>query len=130
MEMYFYILPNGKSKGWREIMFITRKFLYEVGRRSPMARMAMVQAGDRNRIKALKNFLISVGACEITYKEAENLGLEIRKKKYSFSTVCLSYVLLDAQDFDSFKPLKNSVDLEVAHIRNGLIGIRKGQRDD
>lgn len=111
-------------------MFITRKFLDEAGRRSPMARMAIVQAGDRNRIKALKNFLISVGACEITYKEAESLGLEIRKKKYSFSTVCLSYVLMDAQDFDSFKPLKNPVDLEVAHIRNGLIGIRRGQRDD
>ena len=105
-------------------MLITKKFLDDVGRRSPMAREAMVQAGDKNRVKALKNFLVSIGSCEITHEDARNLNLPVFKKKYSFSSTHLIYVLLPPPVFARFKRLANSIDLEIAHIRNGLIGIQ------
>ena len=108
-------------------MLITEQFLNDAGRRSPMARAAMVQAGDKNRVKSLINFLISIGACEITYGEVEFLGLPVYKKNYSFLAEPLIYVLLEPKDFVSFKSLDNPVALEVAHIRNGLIGIQRRQ---
>ena len=111
-------------------MLITQRFLDDVGRRSPMARAAMAQAGDKIRIKAMINVLVTSGACEIKYEEAEALKLPVYEKKYSFLAEPLVYVLLNAVDFARFKPLNNSIALEVAHIRNGLIGIRKRLNDD
>jgi hypothetical protein len=108
-------------------MLITKKFLDDTGRRSLIARAAMVQAGDKNRIKALKNFLISVGACEMTFDDAKTLNLPLCKKQYSFLTSPMTFVLLDAANFKRFKPLKNGVALEIAHARNGLIGIQRKQ---
>jgi hypothetical protein len=94
-----------------------------------MVRRAMIQAGDKHRVEALKMFLISVGSCEITHDDITALGLTVYKKKYRFCAEPLVYVLLDADTFARFKPLTNDIDLEVAHIRNGVIGIRKGGGD-
>ena len=106
-------------------MFITKKFLDTAGRHSPEVRSAMVQAGDKNRIKALKSFLISIGVCEITFEDVKNFNLTVQERKYSFSTVVLTYAFLENEYFNRFKRLENPVLLEIAHIRNGLIGIRK-----
>jgi hypothetical protein len=107
-------------------MYITKKFVDSAGGpRSPIVRHAMVQAGDKHRVEALKMFLISVGCCEITFDDIKTLGLSVYKKKYKFCAASLIYVLLDAETFSRFKPLTNDVDLEVAQIRNGVIGIRR-----
>jgi hypothetical protein len=108
-------------------MYITKKFVESAGGpRSPMVRHAMVQAGDKHRVEALKMFLISVGCCEITRDDIDVLGLTVYEKKYRFCAAPLIYVLLDAENFERFKPLTNDIDLEAAHIRNGVIGIRRG----
>ena len=106
-------------------MLITKEFLDKAGRRSPLAREAMLQAGDKLRVEALKQFLLSVGSCEITLDEARNLGLPIREKKYCFMADSITYVLLNDGIFKHYKPLTNAVDLQVAHVRNGIIGIRE-----
>jgi hypothetical protein len=113
-------------------MHITKKFIELAGGpRSPLVRSAMVQAGNKHRIEALKKFLISVGACEITPDDIDILDLTVREKKYGFCGEPLTYVLLDDETFSMFKPLTNEIDLEVARVRNGVIGIRyritKGQ---
>ena len=106
-------------------MLITKKFLDDVGHRSPIARGAMVQAGDKVRIKALKDALISIGACEITQKDVEILNLPIYKRKYSFLATIMNFVLLDEETFERFKPINNGTALEIAHAVNGLIGLRR-----
>jgi hypothetical protein len=107
-------------------MYITKKFIESAGgSRSPMVRHAMVQAGDKHRVEALKMFLISVGCCEITHDDIETLGLTVYEKKYKFCAAPLIYVLLGAENFKRFTPLTNAIDLEVAHIRNSVIGIRR-----
>ncbi|MCL2146972.1 MAG: hypothetical protein FWH52_04100 [Synergistaceae bacterium] len=111
-------------------MIITKEFLDSVGRRSAIARSAMVQAGDKSRIKALKEALISIGACEITRGDAEMLNLTIKHKKYSFLSSPLNFVLLDDRDFSRFEPLKDGVSLEIAHFNNGLIGILRRKNSD
>ena len=110
-------------------MNITKQFLDDVGARSPVAREAMVQAGDKNRIKALLDALISIGACDITFEDIEKLQLPVYKKKYSFSATTLTCVLLDEHTFNRFRRLTDPVALEVAHIRNGVIGLRKDKND-
>lgn len=90
-----------------------------------MARAAMVQAGDKLRINALKAFLISVGVCEITFENIEEFNLPVYDKCYSFTKTVLTYVLLNTETFACFKPLTSPVALEIAHMRNGVIGIRK-----
>ena len=104
-------------------MIITEKFLDDTGQRSSIARAAMVQAGDKIRIKALRDALISIGACEITQNDAEALNLPIHQKKYAFLASPITFTLLDKETFEHFKPLKNGVALEISHARNGLIGI-------
>ena len=112
-------------------MYLTKKFIENAGGpRSPMVRRAMVQAGDRHRVEALKKFLISVGSCEITRDDITSLGLTVFEKRYKFCSAPLTYVLMDEETFSRFKPLTNNVDLEVAAIRNGVIGIRKGNADE
>jgi hypothetical protein len=112
-------------------MYITKKFIESAGgSRSPIVRHAMVQAGDKHRVEVLKMFLISVGCCEITRADVETLKLNVYKKKYKFCAAPLIYALLDAETFSRFKPLTNDVDLEVAHLRNGVIGIRKSAAND
>jgi hypothetical protein len=107
-------------------MNITKKFIENAGGpRSPMVRRTLVQAGNKHRVEALKMFLISVGSCEITHDDIRILGLTIYRKRYSFCASCLTYVLLDEETFNRFKPLTNNIDLEVARVRNGVIGIRK-----
>jgi hypothetical protein len=107
-------------------MYITKKFVESAGGpRSAMVRRAMIQAGDKHRVEALKMFLISVGCCEVTRDDIEALGLNVYEKKYKFCAAPLIYVLLDVETFNRFKPLTNDVDLEAAHIRNGVIGIRR-----
>jgi hypothetical protein len=105
-------------------MLITKQFLDDAGRRSPMARSAMVQAGDKARIGALKAALVSIGVCEISQQEAEELKLPLRQKKYAFLAGTMTFALLDENTFARFKPLADPVSLEIAHARNGLIGIR------
>jgi hypothetical protein len=112
-------------------MHITKEFVESAGGlRSPIVRHAMVQAGDKHRVEALKMFLVSVGCCEITRDDIETLGLSVYKKKYKFCAAPLIYVLLDAETFSKFKPLTNDIDLEVAHIRNGVIGIKRSTAND
>jgi hypothetical protein len=107
-------------------MYINKKFIEGAGGlRSPMVRQAMVQAGGKHRVEALKAFLVSVGSCEITFDEIKALGLTVFEKKYSFCAAPLTYALLGADAFERFKPIKNSVDLEIACMRDGVIGIRK-----
>ena len=112
-------------------MHITKEFIEKAGGpRSPMVRQAMVQAGNKHRVEALKAFLISVGSCVITFKDIESLGLTVFEKKFSFCASPLTYVLLDAGTFVRFKPIKDSADLEIACIRDGVIGIRRSGGPD
>ena len=111
-------------------MIITEKFLDDTGRRSPIARAAMVQAGDKIRVKALKDALISIGACEITKTDVEMLNLPIYQKKYIFLASPIIFTFLDKEAFGHFKPLKNGVALEIAHARNGLIGLLRKQKEN
>jgi hypothetical protein len=107
-------------------MHLTKKFIENAGGlRSPLVRQAMVQAGNKHRVEALKAFLISAGSCEITFDEIKSLELTVFEKKYSFCASPLTYALLDAATFGRFKPINNSVDLEVACMRDGVIGIRR-----
>jgi len=85
----------------------------------------MVQAGDKVRVKALKDALISIGACEITQNDVEMLNLPIYQKKYVFLASPIIFTFLDKETFEHFKPLKNGAALEIAHVRNGLIGLLK-----
>jgi hypothetical protein len=110
-------------------MIITSKFLDDVGRRSPIARAAMVQAGDKVRIRALKDALISIGACEITQNDVEALNLPTCQKKYAFMASPMTFALLDKEIFERFKSIKNGASLEIAHARNGLIGLRRQQNN-
>ena len=106
-------------------MNITKNFKEQAcGLRSPAVRHAMVQAGNKHRIDALKKFLVAVGSCEISYEEINALGLVINEKKFGFCSAPFTYVLLGEVDFGRFKSIENTVDLEVARIRNGVIGIR------
>ena len=111
-------------------MIITEKFLNDTGRRSPAARAAMVQAGDRIRIKALKDALISIGVCEITQDNVKSLNLPICQKKYAFLAFPITFAFLYEETFEHFKPITNGVALEIAHARNGLIGLRRGKAGD
>jgi len=106
-------------------MWITKEFLDTVGRRSPMARSSMVQAGDKLRINALINALISIGACEITREDIADLELEIKEKRFSFTPAPIKFVMLDNTTFSKFEPLMTPLDLEYSHMRNGVIGIRE-----
>ena len=105
-------------------MNITKEFIERAGGpRSPIVRSAMVQAGDKIRVEALKMFLLSVGSCEITFEEIESLGLPIYEKKFSFCGAPMTYVLLSPKIFGRFRRLTDNVDLEVTRVRNGVIGI-------
>ena len=75
------------------------------------------------------NALISIGACDITFEDIEKLGLPVCRKKYSFSATPLTCVLLDEVTFRRYTRLATPVELEVAHIRNGVIGLRKDKSD-
>ena len=106
-------------------MIITSKFLDDTGHRSPAARAAMVQAGDKIVIKALKDAFISIGVCEITRENVKTLNLPVCKKKYASLASPITFVFLDEETFKHHKPIKNGAALEIAHARNGLIGIRR-----
>lgn len=109
-------------------MFITKRFLENVDKRSPMARQAMVKAGDKARIRTLKKFFISVGACEIRKGDAEKLGVPIIKHKYAFLGEHINIVLLGKSDFNKFPRITDPVKLEAAHIINGVIGLQDDRR--
>ena len=111
-------------------MIITEKFLDDAGRRSPAARAAMAQAGDKIRIKALKDALISIGVCEITQDNAKELNLPICQKKYAFLASPITFAFLDEENFEQFKPITNGAALEIAHARNGLIGLRRKRNEN
>lgn len=106
-------------------MLITKRFLDIVGRRAPMARRAMIQAGDKIRIKALKEALISIGVCGITFEDISILGLDVQEKHFSFTPKPLIFVLLDEKTFNEYKPITNSIELQVSLYTNGVIGLRR-----
>ena len=108
-------------------MLITDEFLKTVDPRSPLARQAMVQAGDKSRIRALKQALISIGCCEIKPADVHRLGLIVYRKKYCFMPTAINIVLLSDEQFKDFLQIQTPVDLEVAYIRNGLIGLNGGR---
>ncbi len=107
-------------------MLITKKFLDTAGRRSQMVREAMLQAGNMIRIRGLKEALISMGVCVVQPEYVKEHHLPILKKEFSFTTLVLNYVLLDKDEFDRFEVITSAVMLEVTHMRNGLIGLRRG----
>ena len=104
-------------------MLVTKAFLEKAGRRSALARKALTQAGDKDRVVALRTFLVNVGSCVVTRDDIDSLGLTVREKKFSFAASPLKFVLLDAETFDRFSRIRNNVDLEVARVCNGVIGI-------
>lgn len=106
-------------------MIITQQFLDDVGWRSPMARSAMGQAGDKIRLKALKKFLVSNGACEITFEDISRLGLVVMEKSFCFTPTRLVFVWLDEKTFSKFKPVTNTIVLDGALYRHGVIGLRR-----
>lgn len=108
-----------------EQMNITRSLIDNAGIRSPIIRAAMVQAGNKTRIDAMKRALLSIGVCELTLNDIQNNGYRTQEKAFSFSAESLTYVLLDEDEFNQFSRINNGVDFEVAHIRNGVIGIRR-----
>ncbi len=106
-------------------MLITKKFLDTAGRRSPMAREAMVQAGNKIRVAGLKQVLLSMGACIVPPEYVEEHKLQILKKEFSFTPLILNFVLLDDDEFAQFEAITSTVKLEATHMRNGLIGLRR-----
>lgn len=106
-------------------MFITKELLENVGKRHPMIRSAMVQAGDKGRIYAMKKALIGIGACELTQMDVSENGFDIRERKFSFCAEPLLFVLLDEQEFQRFPRISSAIKLESSHMRNGVIGIRR-----
>lgn len=104
-------------------MEITKKFLDSAGRRSPMARKAMGQAGRRIPLRGLKRLLVSLGACELTRRDVAELGATVYEKRFSFTPAPLIYVLLEPEEFHVFRRIADTVDLEAARIRHGVIGI-------
>ena len=111
-------------------MLITKNFLDTVGRRSSIARHAMVQAGDKNRIKALISFFISTGACEINFSDVKTHNLTVIKKKYSFMAKPLLLVPLKPEIFKNYSRLTDSSSLQASHILNGVIGLQMEQYYD
>lgn len=108
-------------------MFITQSLIEKVGRRSPMIRSAMVQAGDKIRLDALKEALLSIGVCELTRNDVEQNAYAVQEKKFAFNATPLTYVLLDGDEFNRFPRIASSIDLEVAHALNGVVGIKNEQ---
>lgn len=106
-------------------MIITKELIENCGNRSPMIRSAMVRAGDKIRIVALKKALLSIGSCVLTFEDVGRNGYLVQEKKFSFSLTPLIYVLLAPDDFVKYPSITSPIALEVAHIRNGLIGIRR-----
>lgn len=109
-------------------MIITQQFLDDVGWRSPMARSAMGQAGNKIRLKALMKVLVSNGACEITFEDISRLGLIVMEKSFCFTPTQLIFVWLDEKTFNKFKPITNTINLEGVLYRNGVVGL-KGKSD-
>lgn len=105
-------------------MLLTFRFLNETDPRSPLVRKALRQSGDGARICALKTMLLSIGCCELTSEDVQNLGASVRKHRFSFMSVPLSFVPLKERDFERFPKILAPTDLEVAHIRHGIIGLR------
>lgn len=105
-------------------MLLTSKFLNETDPRSPLVRKALRQSGDGARIRALKTMLLSIGCCELTSEDVQNLGASVREHRFSFMSVPLSFVPLKERDFERFPRILVPTDLEVAHIRHGTIGLR------
>lgn len=87
-------------------MFVTREMIEKEGKRSPFIRHALVQSGDKLRVDALKQFLLSVGVCELTFEEALKLRCVIHRKKYRFMGNEIVFVFLDHDTFKKF-PLLN-----------------------
>jgi hypothetical protein len=111
-------------------VYITLKFIASAGGpRSPFVRSAMAQAGDKLRVSALIDFLVSVGSCEITFDDAKTYGLEVRRKKFSFMGSPLVFAFLDPMLFTHFRQIMDRVDLQVAGNRNGIIGIRRNPEE-
>lgn len=90
-----------------------------------MARSAMGQAGDKIRLKALKKVLVSNGACEITFEDISKLGLVVMEKSFCFTPTQLVFVWLDEKTFNKFKPITNTIALDGALYRHGIIGLRR-----
>jgi hypothetical protein len=112
-------------------MNITKGFIEKAGGpRSPIVRAAMVQAGNKIRVEALKMFLLSVGSCEITFDEIDSLGLPVYEKKFSFCGAPMTYALLPPKLFGRYRRLADNVDLEVTRVRNGVIGIMRGESEE
>ena len=111
-----------------DFMLITKEFIEKAGKRSPIVREALVKAGDKNRIVALKDAFISIGCCELTREDAERMGRTVNIKKYCFMSAPISFVMLSPEEFKEFKQITKPVDLEVAHFKNGLIGLLDKER--
>jgi hypothetical protein len=75
------------------------------------------------RNRAYKNFLLSVGVCEITYTDIEAFKLQTKNIQYAFMAAPLCYVLLPEEIFLQFKMITDSVGLDAAQMKNGVIGI-------
>ena len=112
----------GNMKGF-DLMLITREFIEKAGKRSPIVREALVKAGDKNRIVALKDAFISIGCCELTREDVERMKRPVNVKKYCFMSSPISFVMLSPDEFKGFKQITTPVDLEVAYIKHGLIGL-------
>jgi hypothetical protein len=77
-------------------VIITEEFVQAAGGpRSAYVRSAMVQAGDKHRVGALMDFLLSVGSCALTLEDAAKHGLKIYEKNFSFMGSVFVYSLLD-----------------------------------
>jgi hypothetical protein len=92
-----------------------------------MARKAMVQAGDRHRVGALMDFLVSQGACAITLDDASSLGLEVIRKKMGLAARALALAFLDPGLFVRFRRIKDRAGLQAAAMRNGIVWVRLGR---
>ena len=107
-------------------MHLTAKLTESAGGpRSPLARGAALQAGPKHRVAWFKKLLISVGSCAITFDDVDKWGLRVLGKKFSFCGNALVYAFVDWKLFDSFAPIRNSVDLRASLIQNGIVGIRR-----
>ena len=103
---------------------MTESLISALGPRSIETRTQLVKSGDKARVNALRKALISIGACKINIDDAKELGYRIVKHRFSFMLPSLTFALIPEADWQEADIITSPIKLELAHIQNGVIGLK------
>ena len=105
-------------------MMMTQQLINALGPRSIQVRTQLVRSGDKSRISALRKALIAIGAYEMTRDQVVDRRLRVVRRKYGFMQPALNFALLtEYDDVDGLTRIDRPVDIELAHIKHGVIGL-------